>query len=123
MRNATPIDRAGRWRTSELGTEWWANGAREVEDGRLWLPVILSLRYQRLINLTPRFAITEQHGDGHQAVWAVDGLRASGEHAITDKRDTAAPDSLNCMIELAVYFLLLSPGVALQAAPADFRHA
>ena len=75
------------------------------------------------INLTPRFAITEQHGDGRRAVWAVDGLRASGEHAITDKRDTAAPDSLNCMIELAVYFLLLSTGVALQAAPADFRHA
>ena len=123
VRNAATVERADRVRTSELRTERRANAEREIEAGLLSPPVSLSPAISETVNLTPRSDICAHHGDGRRKVRPIDDLRASGVNAITDMRDTAVPDSLDRILELAVYLRLLSPGCALQAASTDFWRA
>ena len=74
-------------------------------------------------NLSPRFAIFEQHGDGPRKVRIIDDLRASGVNAVTSTHDTSVPDSLGVFLSTAAYYRLLSPECNIMAAPTDFCHA
>ena len=122
-RNKEVIDRVGRFRNSTMGPECWEKTRKEIDDGWLTHPVPLTPVIAESICLSPRFAIPEYRGAGQRKVRIIDDLRASGVNAVTSMRDTAVPDSLDCVLALEVYFRLASPGCVLKAASTDFCHA
>ena len=86
-------------------------------------PVALSSDMAGAINLTPRFAIWAERGGDPRKIRVIDDLRASGANSVAAMHNTAAPDCLECLLALAVYYRHLSPGCVLKAAPTDFCRA
>ena len=122
-RNKKAIQRAQRFRETDLGAELWRKSLLEVDDGWLSHPIPLSGTLAVTANLTPRYAIREQHGDGPRKVRIVDDLRASCVNSATTTRDAAVPDSLNVFIAITSYYRLIRPGCDLLVASSDFCHA
>ena len=96
-RNKLTIDRVELFRRPELGTECRRKTLAEIKAGWLTEPVPLNDNIVATINLKPRCAIFEQHGNVHRKVRIADDLKAPGANSITKTRDTAAPDSLDVM--------------------------
>ena len=117
------IERVERFRQTELGSECWGKSIREVEAGWLSPPVELNKELSETVNLTPRFAIYEQHGNGPRKLRVIDDMKASGANAITTTNDTAVPDSLDVFLAVSSYYRLIRPGCDLLAASSDFCHA
>ena len=122
-RNKEAINRVERFRTTELGAECWRKTLSEIKAGWVSEPSPLSQHVAETVNLTPRYAIFEQHGDGPRKVRIVDDLKASGVNAVTNTKDTAVPDSLDTFLALTSYYRLIRPGCDLRAASSDFCHA
>ena len=78
QRNANAIDRVQRFRRTELGSEFWRKSLTEISSGLLSQPVPLTPQMAVTVNITPRYAIFEQHGTGPRKVRIIDDLKASG---------------------------------------------
>ena len=94
-----------------------------ISEGWLSEPAPLPQRIPDAVSLTPRYAISEQHGDGARKVGIIDDRKASGVDAVTSTHDTAVPDSLGVFLAIISYYWLVAPGRGLRAASSDFPHA
>ena len=81
------------------------------------------LGHGRCHQLNTALRYLDERGGGPRKIRVIDDVRASGANSVTATHDTAVPDSLDCLLSLAVCYRLLSPGCLLKAAPADFSHA
>ena len=122
-RNKLDIERVERFRSTELGEERWGKSTRAIAARWLPNPATLTDQLAEAANLAPRFAISEQPGDGPRKVRIIDDVKASGARAITALHDRSIPDSLDVLLSTAAYYRLLSPGCDILAAPTDYCHA
>ena len=122
-RNKKAIGRAERFRHTEIGKGCWLKSLREVDAGWISPPQELNAETSASLNLTPRFAIFGQHGNGPMKVRIIDDMKASDVDDVTSTKDTAVPDSLGVFLAAASYYRLIRPGCDLLAASSDFCHA
>ena len=86
-------------------------------------PVDISETVLGTATLTPRFAISEQHGDQAQKVRLIVDFRAPAINSIVETNDTCIPDTLGAFVAIASYLALVAPGCDLMCVAADFAHA
>ena len=122
-RNAETINRVEKFRTTELGALCWGKTLREIKSGWLSDPVPLNDDMAASVQLTPRFAVFEQHGDGPRKVRVIDDFKASGVNSTLSMSDTSIPDGLDVFLSLVIYYQSISPGCDLRAGSVDFKHA
>ena len=122
-RNKQAVGRVERFRHTVLGNECWQKSLREVEDGWTSPPKERTAGIAESLNLTPRFAIFEQHGNGPRKVRIIDDMGTSGVNSITATNDTAVPDSLDLFLAASYYYRLIRPGRDMLGKSSDFFHA
>ena len=64
-----------------------------------------------------------REGGDPRKIRVIGDLRASGVNAVAAMHDTAAPDSLDCHLALAVYYRFRAPGCAIKAESEDSHQA
>ena len=87
-RNAVIYDRMLKAQSSDLAEACWAKTLTEVESGWITEPIDVTDTMLRTIPLTPRYAISEQHGNNPQKIRMIDDFRASAINAIITTEDT-----------------------------------
>ena len=122
-RNATVYGRVLKSQKSELADACWSKTLLETEAGWLTEPVDVTPAMMGAVPLTPRYAISEQHGNSARKIRLIDDFRASGINSIITTEDANIPDALDVFMAIASYFALAVPGCDLLCATADFAHA
>ena len=96
---------------------------REAPLGWIAEPTPLNENSLSTVQLTPRFAKYEQHGNIAQKVRLLDDFKVSGINSMIDTMETSIPDSLDVFLSLATFPKSVKPACNLQAASLDFKHA
>ena len=75
----------------------------EVDAGWITQPVDLTDPMLATIPLTPRYDITEQHGQQQTKIRLIDYFRASAINAIIETNDTSIPDTIDVLIAVSFF--------------------
>ena len=123
QRNIDVINRVSKAQGSELSNACWNKTLDEVTAGWVTDPIELTEDLARTVPLTPRYAISEQHGAQKREIRLIDDFRASGVNAIVTTDDTNIPENLDVFFAITSFLRLAAPGCHLKCATLDFSHA
>ena len=121
--NQRVIDHILKRQGSADSNTCWEKTLAEVERGWVTPPIPLTDQIASTLPLTPRFALSEQHGLQERKIRVVDDFKASGINDLLSTVDTAIPDTLDAFLAMSTYFSLVKKEPELLAFAADFSHA
>ena len=95
----------------------------EVERGWITELVDIPEAILRTAPLTPRFAISQHHGNQPPNVRLIVDFRAYAINSIVETSDACIPAPLEVFISLSSYLALVAPECDIFCVTADFAHA